>query len=81
MSASAGDVFPDSVRDAPATVGLVYVALERADAPVTYGDLAETTGACRASVKRAVLTLRDAGLVESRPAPDSPNGKLHSLRG
>lgn len=79
MSASAGDVFPDSVRDAPATVGLVYVVLDRADAPVTYADLAETTGVCRASAKRAVWTLRDAGLVESYDDPESANGKLHRL--
>jgi DNA-binding IscR family transcriptional regulator len=79
VSASAGDVFPDSVRDAPATVGLVYVALERADAPVTYEELADRVGACKASARRGVYTLREAGLVESHDGSDSPNGKLHRL--
>lgn len=78
---STTDVFcPEPLADASAGTRLVYLALERADRPLTYGELADRTHCGRWSVKQSIYTLRDdLEVVESAPDPTDPRRQVHTL--
>lgn len=74
-----GAVWPAAVRDAPATATAVYATLA-VSGPMSYGRLAEATGASRRAVEGAILTLREADLVESRYDVSRPARKVHRAK-
>lgn len=71
-------VFPKAVRDSTSTAAAVYAVLETRG-PLTYGQLADETGTSRTAVENALTDLRDRGVIESGPDPDTPRRKVHDI--
>lgn len=66
---------PADLRDAPASVKLVWLALDRHDDPLTKRTLADQTQLTERTVKAALHELRCTDWVAYQPHP--PDGRKH----
>jgi len=60
---------PETLREAPATVKLVYTQLAQADEPLTQDTLVERTQMPRSTVRSALYELELLNVAAHRPQP------------
>jgi len=73
------EFLPDDVRELSTCTRLVYLALEDADHPLTYDEVAERTGVSKRTIRKVMRDLRDLDVVETAPHPTNLYAKAHGL--
>ncbi|QCC60737.1 MarR family winged helix-turn-helix transcriptional regulator [Natrinema thermotolerans] len=71
---------PKEIADESAAVRLVYKTLEAEDAPLSQRDIVDATALTRRTIREAVPTLEDAGLVSSYNHPSDQRRRIYYLR-
>jgi DNA-binding MarR family transcriptional regulator len=70
---------PPSLHEVPASHRLVYLVVAGAEAAPSVEELIDRTGLSRSSVKTALVTLSERGLVEEQTHPVDGRRRLYAL--